>query len=1359
MARDDDGAGSYDSASGSSSSSEDNAVLLSRSLLQQQERLRERLRQQQEEEQDQRHQLNQHERQQANTPKSSVAKADQICGVCEQEGGLVVCTGPCVSAYHLSCLSSPEKSSDLQSWKCPSCAASTHVCFHCKQRGADASGASTPATPTSAGAASSSAEVLRPVVKCRALSCGKFYHQDCIAKLPLARIAGSRFICPLHTCAACEQSGAKKEPVRCTRCPVAYHTSCLPRSGVVNLPGKRIICPKHDAAAASSPPRSAAASTAASSVHDGASSGAKPVNLPSLKRIVSTDVDSVAASSPRTEDNDDEQSETSSATGATASASGSKKHGKKEKKEKKKKKKKRKKVKKKDKDKSSSTKADGDDAAAKKESDKGERNDDDDDDDDDDDGGAEEGEVDETEEKASVGVADASPKKEPSVTNDSERTVATQAVAAIVPEPVTIKAEASEKPSPLERSASASSVSTTLTKDTDSVVESPATVSQRLKARLVEVLGQSDDDLDSVASPVPSGQVAQSDAQEMPVVPPMKQESAASPIVSNESTPKGAPSFEGAEESEREAASEASDSRAYDHLSVAIPPPAAAAIDSMANDTADGETQQEADETAQRTRLESGEVDGSAETPSAQVKARAASRTAAEVAKEKLSSGRSTPGGATAAATPGGGGAHAGSKSKKKKKSKSSRSDARRGSGAGLEMSRQQSAGSVEDGEEGEEEDDDEAKWVQCDECRKWRIVPREIDLDAMPERWYCRMNTWRPEMASCSVPEEAADNKGGAGAGTASKASGAASRSRKRKPSAADAMVASQVPLVTSKKARHQQRAGKDDGSAAANADVGSLPALPHASGVSEGEKAPKRDKDSKKRKLKLKLKEKYGEVKWVQCEHVTCGKWRVVPPSIDFDLLPAVWYCHLNSWAPELASCAAPNPPEVEIYLSKSQSRKASTSRPAKRHRGDSATAAGSGGAAAGQVGPQSAGKGSAKAGKGSTPTAHLHDHDAARGHPNPGSSGGASSSAGAGVSGSNSAAAGSARVAGGQDTLSVRSSGDPIVRTAVATVLEWAQCEKCNKWRKLPAHIKSSTLPDKWYCSMNHWDPTRASCSVPQDEDQEPLDASPLPSSQNWYPMPGSRGAGGTGGSFYTSTTAGVGGFRSKRGKLSYSELLYASTGQLRKAYTSESSTLVFEYEGVTYRRDDQYNRSSMYISPLTTNKLTGEAIPSEEDEAPASSTPNETVPEDRSLSAPQPSQELVDRVAAIIMEHVELQRREYPMPEIVETVVQALSGSPGTLSLQAVTTALVQLEHRGVIERLPPRASDQQSDVDARIERLARKRKATATAMALALGTLSSSERTMFFRKVPKRPLKALKAWKTVASSALVDGVSR
>ena len=46
------------------------------------------------------------------------------------------------------------------------------------------------------------------------------------------------------------------------------------------------------------------------------------------------------------------------------------------------------------------------------------------------------------------------------------------------------------------------------------------------------------------------------------------------------------------------------------------------------------------------------------------------------------------------------------------------------------------------------------------------------------------------------------------------------------------------------------------------------------------------------------------------------------------------------------------------------------------------------------------------------------------------------------------------------------------------------QWVQCERgnCKKWRKLPAHVDMASLPEKWYCEMNKWDPDRAYCGGP-------------------------------------------------------------------------------------------------------------------------------------------------------------------------------------------------------------------------------------------------------------------------------------
>jgi hypothetical protein len=45
--------------------------------------------------------------------------------------------------------------------------------------------------------------------------------------------------------------------------------------------------------------------------------------------------------------------------------------------------------------------------------------------------------------------------------------------------------------------------------------------------------------------------------------------------------------------------------------------------------------------------------------------------------------------------------------------------------------------------EEDEEDEEVKAEWVQCDQCGKWRRLPLAINPDALPDRWDCSMITW----------------------------------------------------------------------------------------------------------------------------------------------------------------------------------------------------------------------------------------------------------------------------------------------------------------------------------------------------------------------------------------------------------------------------------------------------------------------------------------------------------------------------------------------------------------------------------------------------------------------------------------
>ncbi|KAF5954563.1 hypothetical protein HYC85_007419 [Camellia sinensis] len=57
----------------------------------------------------------------------------------------------------------------------------------------------------------------------------------------------------------------------------------------------------------------------------------------------------------------------------------------------------------------------------------------------------------------------------------------------------------------------------------------------------------------------------------------------------------------------------------------------------------------------------------------------------------------------------------------------------------------------------------------------------------------------------------------------------------------------------------------------------------------------------------------------------------------------------------------------------------------------------------------------------------------------------------------------------VFGKKTTFIVRESGEPD---------QWAQCDSCSKWRRLPVDI---LLPPKWTCLDNIWDLSRCSCSA--------------------------------------------------------------------------------------------------------------------------------------------------------------------------------------------------------------------------------------------------------------------------------------
>ena len=234
-------------------------------------------------------------------------------------------------------------------------------------------------------------------------------------------------------------------------------------------------------------------------------------------------------------------------------------------------------------------------------------------------------------------------------------------------------------------------------------------------------------------------------------------------------------------------------------------------------------------------------------------------------------------------------------------------------------------------------------------------------------------------------------------------------------------------------------------------------------------------------------------GKDDWVACDK--CGKWRRVPGSIPLETLTSqAWYCAMAHWDALVSSagCAAPEedwsagananapamPPPIAVPLAVAAGGKGG----AKKGR------ASLGGAAAQQpqqsAAPATASKadgrkGGGKKGRGGKAAAAASSTGAAApgGFP-----AGAPSGPVAPLSAPQSAAAASTMTGG---------SGAPAAGQAQSRKrkrqVEWVQCENasCNKWRKLPPHMSMSDLPDSaWYCSMNSWDPARASCDAPEE-----------------------------------------------------------------------------------------------------------------------------------------------------------------------------------------------------------------------------------------------------------------------------------
>jgi hypothetical protein len=323
----------------------------------------------------------------------------------------------------------------------------------------------------------------------------------------------------------------------------------------------------------------------------------------------------------------------------------------------------------------------------------------------------------------------------------------------------------------------------------------------------------------------------------------------------------------------------------------------------------------------------------------------------------------------------------------------------------------------------------------------------------------------------------------------------------------------------------------------------------------------------ESSEHLLKLKKKKNQGDEtddlsvkqpEWVQCDR--CSKWRVIPSNF-VNSLPTQWYCEDNIHDPKRASCDAPEQTLKEVNKERRREKK-------KKQRMLEAAAAAEGEKRERVRSPYPVeSTDELMQAKRSSPdlgTSLENEEEQTKSDRKGGPFGGRKGRPGYASSDTLDAAADSVpeirrgrgrprRTTAQSDkesgNLSNKGNNDD------ADNVEWVQCEKCDKWRKLPPHISASELPDVWYCDMNTWS-TSLTCDDPEDKADGLLDVGFL----------GTSGA---------------------SGKLSYRNLIFGNTGRKANRPISERTRAAESLFGTIEEGEDvapvvKYSNCCAFIS---------------------------------------------------------------------------------------------------------------------------------------------------------------------------------
>jgi len=373
---------------------------------------------------------------------------------------------------------------------------------------------------------------------------------------------------------------------------------------------------------------------------------------------------------------------------------------------------------------------------------------------------------------------------------------------------------------------------------------------------------------------------------------------------------------------------------------------------------------------------------------------------------------------------------------------------------------RRSSDDDVDDDDLSNVEDD---HWVSCDRCSKWRLLPSMVNMDALPERWFCEMNTYDPKRNTCEALEQSTQEA-------------AAEKKKKAKEAKKTKKLASSSP-------RPPKSSSKSPILDAAKNEV---------TAVESKQIVDEKDSTAIDRRPS-------GQK----------GKRRS-PPTVE----PTV---ARGSSDKATASSTRPradgnsedgmNLPGTSTQTKKSRQRSGD---------GDAAEAASASAAVPGRSEASADAAASAQASK----------QKASSRSRNKGKSG----------KDSEKEKKSSKSKKGSKKSKNDDDDEDP-------DNVEWVQCEKCEKWRKLPPDISAEDLPEVWYCNMNTWDPGTASCGAKEDK---------MDSSHREFQIMGE------GGTFTTS-------FGSS-GKLSYRNLIFGTKGKQNRPLSERqrAADSLFSYQ---------------------------------------------------------------------------------------------------------------------------------------------------------------------------------------------------